>query len=335
MRLTAAELRNVFNILETIEAGKAAPEIPGHVGRFFRQYGRARAELEPILTAHGLKRRDDDAVSGRLLGPITVQQMFDADVRSRGRRLGEVAETLVICEELGCLASLAMWVKAQTASMTFDTLRLGQAVCLEGDFRWTPPARITPGEARVTLAPDVTDWRNTRLIKAVADDLTRPPHALEYVRDWRPGKAGLKFFRSVCAIRDNEGWRVLPALGRPTVLRLDGRTKHIIAYGAVAMLLVSREPWSAVWTIEAHAEITSDEALAHSITWADFQRELHGLSFDAAIVAELHHALSSAGVAPDSIGEPNLTRTLTPIAADLIRHIRRISPAGGKRTPTH
>ena len=58
-----------------------------------------------------------------------------------------------------------------------------RALC-EDDHR-TPfvSARVTPGEADVQPAPVTLAWRDCRFLKATADDLSRPPHALEYVLD--------------------------------------------------------------------------------------------------------------------------------------------------------
>jgi hypothetical protein len=326
--LPAAQRRELLDILDRIDNGLPSPEIPGHVGRFLRQYAQGRTDLDRVLVARDLKRREDDAVSGIALSAINAQLLGDPQIEFHSRRLGEVAEAIVVSEELGCVAQLVMWLNALTAKSTLETLRRHRAARLDGDYRWTPPSRITPGEAKITSPPQHTaGWCDSRILKVVSDDIDRHPHALEYVRDRRPGYFGLKVFRSVCARHEGQTWEVLPALGSKLSLRVASERTHArsaIETGGLAMLLISREPWADAWTIVEAAEITPDDALAHVITWADFQRELHGLPMDTEIVSGLRVTLRAAGVRADRFGEPNLTRSLLPAARDILRQVRGI-----------
>src|SRR5205814_7447099 len=62
----------------------------------------------------------------------------------------------------------------------YNLFRSNTAVAFSGDYRWTPPGRMTPGEARLEACERQIRSRDARCLKAVADDLNRPPHALEY-----------------------------------------------------------------------------------------------------------------------------------------------------------
>ena len=325
MTLTAVQRRGLLDILDRIDDGVASPDVPGPVGRFLRQYARGRTDLDRVVVSRALKRREDDAISGRALRPIAVHLLWEPEVDVHSLRLGEVAQSIGICEELGCVVQMVMWLNAQTARTAFELLRDTRWVGLEGDYRWTPPSRITPGEARVLPISRTEAWSESRIIKAVADDLKRPPHALEYIRDHRRHQSGVKFFRSICARRTADVWEVLPALGGIDTIHLaDRATSANVARseGALAMHLIYREPWSDAWNIVESKDITADMALAHAITWADVQREMRGLPMDPEIVSGIRSALHSAGVRAKSIGEPNLTRCILPAASDLLRQVR-------------
>ena len=327
MTLTGLQRRDLLDILDRIDDGVASPDVPGAVGRFLRQYARGRADLDRVVVSRALKRREDDAISGRALKPITVHLLWEPVVHVHSLRLGEVARSIGICEEFGCLVQMVMWLNAHTARTAFETLRETRWVGLEGDYRWTPPSRITPGEARVVPISRTEAWSDSRIIKAVADDLKRPPHALEYVRDHRRHQSGVKFFRSICARRRGDVWEVLPGLGEIDTLHLAdsaSSVKVVRSEAALAMHLVYREPWSDAWTIAESKEVTADMALAHAITWADVQREVRGLPADPEIVSGIRSALHSAGVRAKGIGEPNLTRCILPAACDLLRQVRGI-----------
>src|SRR5207249_3096078 len=118
------------------------------------------------------------------------------------------------------------------------------------------PTRLTPGEARLEPVELPMEWRDARCLKAVADDLMRPPHALEYVLDYRMGPPGFKYFRCVCALKAGKKRLVLPALAQPRPLDIaEGipEVMHALNASALSMLLIYREPWSPAWTVVAGA----------------------------------------------------------------------------------
>src|SRR5947207_12440194 len=99
--LTGLQRRNLLDILDRIDDGVASPDVPGAVGRFLRQYARGRADLDRVVVSRALKRREDDAISGRALMPIAVHLLWVPEVDVHSLRLGEVAQSVGICEELG------------------------------------------------------------------------------------------------------------------------------------------------------------------------------------------------------------------------------------------
>jgi hypothetical protein len=165
-------------------------------------------------------------------------------------------------------------------------------------------------------------------LKAVADDLVRPPHALEYVLDYRMGPPSLKYFRCVCALKRRGEWQVLPALSRPRPLEVaqtlaEAKSSLTLSGDALAMLLIYREPWSRAWTIGGATTIEAEDALAHCITWADFQRELDGSEINATIIGGVGESLRSSGLRAAALAEPNFTRSLLPAARQIVRWLRR------------
>lgn len=325
MRLTPSDLARVLTILEKIDLGKIQPRFPDRIGRYLRQYRTGRQQLDKVLARHALARRADAAISGHALQPIEVHPVLEPKVSVLGFPLGEVADTLAISEELGALTNVIMWLKGPVANAAFNLLREHPGIRLSGDYRWSPPARVTPGEAQLEACERPMTWRNARCLKAVADDLIRPPHALEYVLDFRMGPPGIKYFRCVCAINDDKEWRVLPGLTEPRRLEVADASPEVrrsLKGAELASLLIYREPWSSGWTIADAAIIGANDVLAHAITWADFQRELDGSEVDGTIVAGIRQSLRLSGLRPPEFAEPNLTRTLSLVARDVIRWLR-------------
>ncbi len=326
MRLSAADLEKVLGILEKIDQGKIHPRVPDRIGRFLRQYEKGRVQLDHVLGEHGVERRVDAAVSGTAVGTIELCPILEARVSLHGFPLGEVGETLALSEELGGLTNLVMWLNGPVANAVYNLLVENQTgVRLAGDYRWTPPTQLTPGASYVEPSHLNIKWQDARCLKAVADDLDRPPHALEYIRDYRIGPPGLKYFRCVCTQRSGGKWHVLPALMPSKPLEIEEILPGVVSGldgSGLAALLVYREPWSSAWTIAAGAAIGAEHAFAHAIAWADFQRELDSSEIDGTIFAGIRESLRANNLRPPGFGEPNLTRSLLPVARDVLRWLR-------------
>lgn len=327
MKLSADQLAEVVTILEKIDAGKGLPRAPERMGRFLRQYRSGRARISEILAEQGIEARADAAVSGLHIGAIEIHPVAPTVVRVLGFPLGEVAETVAISEQLGAITNVVMWLTSPIANAAYNFLRNDGGVRLTGDYRWTPAARLTPGESRVETSHVSVGWQDARCLKAVSDDLDRPPHAVEYFIDYRLGSPGIKYFRCVCVLLTANQVKVLPGLSQPRPLELAGGKKILseLGVGKTAMLLIYREPWSNAWTIVAGIEIDSEGAAAHAIAWADFQRELDGSDVDGAVVRAVHESLSRAGIHSSSAPKPNMTRSLLPAAKHFLGALRKIA----------
>lgn len=326
MTLNGHDLAVVLEILDKIDRGVAAPSIPGEVGRFFRQYASARTELAKTVLDGGLSPRADSAVSGKQLGTIELYPLIDPSVGILEYPLGEVAQTIALCEQLGGLVHLRMWLAGAAASAVFNVFRQGNGARLSGDYRWTPPSGATTGEAVVEEVSANHHWATARCLKAVADDIRRPPHALEYILDYRIGRPGLKFFRSVCARRSGGDWVALPAFGTATAIRVAAtlsEAQNVRNRGALAVLLIYREPWSPSWTVANVEPVSEDGAFAHCLTWADFSRELDGDELDRSALRGLTQVARDSGLPARTSPALNLTRQLLPAAASILRSLRR------------
>jgi hypothetical protein len=259
-----------------------------------------------------------------MVGTIEVYPLLEPEVSLLGFPLGEVAGTLAVSEQLGVLTNLTMWLKGPVANDTYNLLRQKKSLRLTGDYRWTPPSRLTPGEAHLESTGHAITWQRARCLKAVADDLIRPPHALEYVLDYRLGPPGLKYFRCVCALKSKKNWEVLPGLTQSRTLDVATVIPEVNfeKNGELYMLLMYCEPWSRAWTIAEAIPVDAEDALAHAIMWADFQRELSGLAIEPAIVAGSQQALRRAGIASADFRNVDLTRGLLPITREVLRSLR-------------
>jgi hypothetical protein len=173
-------------------------------------------------------------------------------------------------------------------------------------------------------------WRDCRFLKATADDVSRPPHALEYVLDYRLGKPGLKVFR-VFSVRSRQGQiEVLPGLDAPARLvsfqpPLEERLARLPESG-VALAFAYLEPWGRAWQLLEVEETDARGCLQHLLTWADFQAELRGLpSLEAADLRALHLSLISAQVdapPPHEVIVDLPQRALNPAACALVKWLR-------------
>lgn len=325
LRLSSDDLDKILGILDKIDQGLSPPRFPDRIGRFLRQYGTGRAHLDQILTKNNIERRADGAISGQALQRIEIHPITQPTVRVRGFPLGEVADSLAFSEELGGLTNITMWLKGPIANASYNLLRMNTGLRLSGDYRWTPPARFTPGEAHVEASEIQTKWQHAKCLKAVADDIARPPHALEYVLDYHMGPPGIKYFRCVCAVRRGPTWRILPGLTEPMDLEVAQtlpESRRNLADVELATLLIYREPWSEAWTIVDGDIIDAHGALSHAVTWADSQKEVDGGAMDAEIVSGIRQSLHLAGLRPAEFTGANLTRRLLPAARDVIRWLR-------------
>ena len=327
MRLSTDELADVLGVLEKIDTGSVLPQIPGLIGRFLRQYARGRASLDQELTDMAISRRADRAVSGLELGPMSFSPMLAPTVKAMDFPLGEVAETVGFSEELGGMTRLVLWLKGPTATTTFNLLQEGVATLrMDGDYRWKPLMHLTPGGAEVAKSDRAVRWREARCLKAVSDDLSRPPHALEYAADYSFGTPGLKCFRCVIARRRGSSWEVLPALGEPRMLDVEHSSREVTKNSnlpiELASLLIYREPWSDAWTIVRHCEVGPEQVVAHCITWADYRLELDGAPMEPWIVRDIRSRLREMGIEHSGIYCPNLERTLPKGVRAIVRWLR-------------
>ena len=324
MTLSRDQLADILKILERIDRGLIQPRLSDRIGRFLCQYASGRRELRAVLKQQSITCRSDGAVSGKLLGTIEAYALIEPEVDVLEFPLGEAASTPTVSEQLGGILNLRMWLKASTAQAAFNVLRDTSAVRFVGDYRWTPLAQVTPGEARIESPGGSLSWRDARCLKSVADDLLRPPHAVEYVLDYRMGPPGLKFFRTICASRANGMWQALPCLGQARTIKVSTAVVGpSIPPSDLFLLLVYREPWSIDWTVVRAIAIQPEEALAHAITWAHFRSELADEAFDAATVTAAREALQAWGVKSSHLGVLNLDQHLLPVAKRLLQHIHR------------
>ena len=293
---------------------------------FFVSTESGRRDVRAFLALQSVPCRSDGAVSGRSLGAIEMHSLIEPEVDVLAFPLGEAASTLVVSEELGGILNVRMWLKAGTALAAFNVLRETSTLRLLGDYRWTPLAQLTPGEAQAESTDGSLSWRDARCLKVVADDLLRPPHALEYVLDYRMGPPGLKCFRTMCATRENGMWHALPCFGQSRNFNVSEiATKDSIPKGELLLLLVYREPWSNDWTIVRATTIQPAEALAHAVIWAHFRSELASEVFSATAVTAARESLRAWGTKTDDVGDLNLSQHLLPAAKTLLRSVRGTS----------
>jgi hypothetical protein len=204
------------------------------------------------------------------------------------------------------------------------------SVSLSGSYRWFAPSRLTPGEAAVAAVDTQGDWRTARFLKATADDVSRAPHALEYVLDYRLGRPGLKVFRSMVVRAGESGFLILPGIDAPArplafAEPIDSRLTSLND-GEIAIVFAYVEPWSRKWVVIDVRRTDAAGCLAHVVTWADFQAELGDRpALTQSDFSTLHAGLVRAGLdppPPHEVIEQVPARELARPARALVRWLR-------------
>jgi hypothetical protein len=325
VRLTSDQIASVRSILEQIDEGKAAPQIPGTVGRFFRQYSSGQSLIDLVCSAEGYNRRKDGSILETKSIAIHVDPIDQPKTYQRPFPFGEVAEALVLSEELGGLLNLVMWLKGPIARAANKLLKTG-SITLRDDYRWHPLGRVTPGESVVTREARSCEWWDARCLKSTCDDVSRPPHALEYAFDSRFGQSSLRFLRCVVAQRQGPEWVTLGLNPKNAQApRLPATHAPHSTDNDLAALLICREPWSPVWVIAAQQSINPDQAFRHVCSWYDYQQELRGAKTDIVTLRAIHRRFAEDGFRVSRYALPSLDRRLTPIARALHASLRGLA----------
>lgn len=321
MKVSRTQFEQILSVLERVDAGKAAPDIPGRVGRYLLEYRTARRDIDELLDQVGITRRRDSRVSGRALGTADLTAITDGTAKVLAFPLGPVADFLTISEALGGVMRVRLWMKAAAANACFNAFRKRGGLVMNGDYLWTPMGLLTPGESVVTGSEPIS-WNDARCLKMVADDLNRLPHACEYVLDYDIGTPGIKYFRCVVALRENGAWVATPAFGPPKRIEIDAwlADESALEDGSYAVLFVYREPWSSGWSVVRCRLASLEDVALHVLTWADFQSELEQQPLGSNYLRIVEQYGASADTILDELPE----RRLLPTARALLRWIRGV-----------
>jgi hypothetical protein len=331
--LEPAALAQLIKIIDGIARGKPAPRVSGHVGHFLRTLESTRFDVQQLLARESVCLRADGWASGNDLGTVELTLLAELRGSVPTDRWGPVEHAPALSEELGAVLDLTLWTSARSANRAHVLAADGKGAALEltGGYRWFPPGRLTPGDARVDdTGKEATRWRHARFLKATADDIGRAPHPLEYILDYRVGPPALKAFRVFAARRRSDaGFEVISGLVTPA-RRVDLQMASPLAepnVGACTLVFAYREPWDAVWHAIDVAAITPAECLAHALSWADFETELTGSGrLTATDGKAIRDGLVAVGLDPPPVSHVfdmgDFERHLLPAARALTRWLR-------------
>ena len=332
MKLAEDELAQLVRIVNRILDGADAPRARGPVGQFLRGCEHGRRDVQHLLARNGIRTREGGWVPGDEIGSIEVRLLGDLESAVPFELYGPVETAPTLCEQLGAVTELTLWTSARAANRVRVLLARNDraTVRLEGRYRWFAPSRVTPGESSAETVDGSPSWENARCLKAVAEDVGRPPHPLEYVLDYRLGKPGFKVFRVFAGRRDDSRFEVLPATSQGSRrVEVTTHTREIeatLATGSPCLVLASREPWDETWHVIAAEPITEEGCFAHIVAWSDFRAEVLGQSrLGHGDLAAIRAALAGASIEAESkldFTGANLTRSLVAPAASLIRWFR-------------
>ena len=331
MTLGDRELAQLARIIDGVYEGKPPPRVGGRFGQYLRQCSRGRFEIQQLLAREGLTTAKGGWVNGVEIGPVVLCPLAPLQGSVPNDLWGPVEHLPALSESLGAVVDLTLWTSAAAANRAHVLLSASPTpVALSGSYRWFAPSRVTPGEAEVEAAESATHWRKSRFLKATADDVSRPPHALEYILDYRLGEPGLKVFRVLCVRVEDGEISILPGLDAPgRLMRFAQPTDRRLAKlgdGDVAFVLAYVEPWSSEWVVVEVEATDPAGCFNHLVTWADFQAELRDKpALALPDLNALRAALLGAGLDPPQAHEvvPALPRrALKRRARALVRWLR-------------
>ncbi len=329
--VSASELAQLSRIIDGVYEGKPPPRVGGRFGQYLRRCSRGRFEIQQLLAREGLTTTKGGWVNGAGIGPVTLSPLTPLEGSVPSKLWGPVEHLPALAEALGAVVDLTLWTSAGAANRA-HVLLLGapRPISLSGAYRWFAPSRLTPGEASVEPLDSDTNWVSARFLKATADDVSRAPHALEYVLDRRLGKPGLKVFRSLAVRADGDAFLVLPGIEAPArplaFAEPVDRLLRDMGDGQAAIVFAYTEPWSSEWVVINVQSTDAAGCLAHVVGWADFQAEIREKPpLTAADLSMLRGGLIGAGLGPP---EPHEVmgqippRQLTGPARALVRWLR-------------
>lgn len=330
MRLSLEQLRQLAAVVERIDEGRIdTPRVPGPIGLFLRQYADARAFAAHHLGVPG----DSPWVSGAQLMPIDLVLITRPEMQVHSALIGSATTAVAACETIGTTVRVTLWGSARAANRLLRLWRRQPTAVasLSESYRWYPPARITPGEARIESTADGRRWDRIRCIKYTGDDLGRAPHAGAVHLDWLSTPQGFKAFRTFAIRRVVDGWSVLPGL-TATPRRIVIRVPENVACSSAQQLLVLAwaTPWTPhEWHVLDAVDASDDDVLAHGIAWADHLLEVRGAEvITGDEMRALEERLRSCALRPSidvAVQSAALRRDLNPAAQTFAAWLRGVT----------
>jgi hypothetical protein len=262
-------------------------------------------------------------ISGDGLMPLEVVAITPLELRLTTEVMGSVTSLVAASETVGATLRVTLWSAPRAANRMLRIWRgtPNEVVQLNGRYRWHLPARITPGEATVEHSGVQAEWHRIRCLKYTGDDIGRPPRAAAFHVDWLTHPPGIKAFRSLALRREDDEWRILPALlDSPSAVQVTA-SEHVVAPDAHQVLALAwAEPWEPRhWRVVDAVAADDDDVLAHHVAWADHLRELQG---DGAITGDELRALQG------SLRRAGVGRTSVERAVQIAPMTRRLSSRG-------
>lgn len=330
MTLDLKELAQLARIIDGVYEGKPPPRVGGRFGQYLRRCSQGRFEIQQLLAREGLATTARGWVSGAEVGPVELAPLAPLKGAVPNDLWGPVEHLPALAESLGSVVDLTLWTSAASANRAHVALSSSLSpIRVSGTYRWFAPSRLTTGDADIDTVDADRPWTSARFLKATADDVSRSPHALEYVLDYRLGEPGLKAFRAFVVRANAGGFSILSGIDASArdiaLTSRDGRLTHI-SEGETAIVFAYVEPWSRDWVAIDVKPIDAAGCLAHLTTWADFKAELDERSqLTTADLAALRSALLADGLQPpdalDVVGSIP-PRQLSRPARALVRWLR-------------
>jgi hypothetical protein len=301
--LDIEEFGQLVRIIEGVYEGKPPPRVGGRLGQYLRRCSHGRFEVQQLLAREGLTTTARGWVDGTEVGAVVLAPLAALRGSVPNDLWGPVEHLPALSEALGSVLDLTLWTSAVAANRAHVILSSTVSpISVSGTYRWFAPSRLTPGEASVDAVEYDRTWATARFLKATADDVSRAPHALEYVLDYRLGGPGLKAFRTLAVQSVGGGFLILPGVDAPArsiLFRGDEALLANLKEGETAIVFAYLEPWSSEWVVIDVEPTDAAGCLTHLITWADFKAELEGRpALAAADLSIMRGALLAAGLQP-------------------------------------
>lgn len=341
------QLISISNSLDKIDSGNATPRMHGRLGSFLRHYTSCRNDFAKLAIEQNIGANLNGEISGDNIGAVSLVPLSSlAPPKAVSTRYGGFFSYPVLCPELLCVTDLRLWSSsgggASGLNMIETLMEDEIGVTLTGGYRWLPPNRILPGNARIEPLKRTSnlEWAKMDFLKYSGEDVLSDPYPLEYRPLWTKSEPLFASVRVGGGLVIGDGSVIFPHAMSTDSSKIQpklascstDRARESLAHEGLISCLLFKEPTDQGWTIWDSVEISPNELLFHLISWAELIDDLRADAIweeRAEIVEGCRNSLSFLGIETTSLGYYEASDSVKyPFAKSLAGRIRLSNGVG-------